>query len=198
MTDWAIGRTTGRCAVSGRELAEGERYYAAVFDRGDTFERRDYSEACWQGPPEGAFCSWRARIPQRDERRRQFVDDEVLMDFFERLGGESEESKIQFRFVLALILMRKRLLKYVREVEEHGAKWWTVRLMGPFKPAEEERALRRVLNPELDEGQIEEVSRQLGVILTGDFSEFDQPADAPGAEAESGAAEPAGHGETDE
>ena len=197
MSDWAIGRTSGRCAVSGRELAEGERYYAVLFDRGDTFERRDYSEACWEGPPEGAFCSWRARIPERRERKRQFVDDQVLMDFFERLGGESEESKVQFRFVLTLILMRKRLLKYVSQVEEQGAKWWMMRLMGPFKPADEGQAMRRVLNPELDEGQIEEVSRQLGVILTGDFSEFDRSGELPVEEAEYGAVESADGGASD-
>ena len=192
MSDWAIAKTTGRCAVSGRELAEGEHYYAVVFDRGETLERVDYSEECWEGPPDGALCTWRARIPRREERKRQFVDDQVLMDFFERLDGESEESKVQFRFVLTLILMRKRLLKYVREVDEHGAKWWIMRLMGPFKPEDDSKAERRVLNPELDESQIEEVSRQLGVILTGNFSDDDEAEPPSGEEPALRAAEPTG------
>jgi hypothetical protein len=205
MSDWVIGKTTGCCAASGRQLAEGEHYYAVVFDRGETLERVDYSEECWEGPPEGALCSWRARIPRREERKRQFVDDQVLMDFFERLDGESEESKVQFRFVLTLILMRKRLLKYVRETDEHGAKWWIMRLMGPFKPQDDSKSERKVLNPELDESQIEEVSRQLGVILTGDFGDDDEPEQSSNegpalraAAPDDAAAEPAETGDADE
>jgi hypothetical protein len=178
-------------------LAEGEHYYAVVFERDGVLERADYSLECWEGPPAGAFCSWRARIPERKERKRQFVDDEVLVDFFERLAGESEEAKVQFRFVLTLILMRKRLVKYVREIERDGARWWVVRLMGRFKPADEEEATHRVLNPELDEQQIEEVSRRLGVILTGDFSDFDRPEDSGEADEGTDGTEPAGNGERD-
>ena len=34
------------------------------------------------------------------------------MDVFARMEGKSEPQEVRFRFVLALILMRKRLLKY--------------------------------------------------------------------------------------
>lgn len=174
MSDWEITRSTGRCSASGRELAEGDAFYAVLFDRGESFERLDYAEDNWTGPPEGAFCVWRSKVPPREERKRRFVDDDVLMEFFERLDRQSEESKVQFRFVLTLILMRKRLLKYLREDREESGNWWVMRVMGPFKTGDESRDNRRVLDPEMDEDQIEQVSRQLGVILTGDFSRFEQ------------------------
>ncbi len=175
MPDWEISNSTGRCAVSGRELVEGEAFYAVLFDRGESFERLDYAEENWTSNPDGAFCVWRSRVPARDEPKRRFVDDDVLMDFFERLDRESEESKIQFRFVLALILMRKRILKYLHEENADGGAWWIMKVMGRFKSDDDERNTRRVLNPEMDEEQIEQVSRQLGIILTGDFSRFDEP-----------------------
>ena len=175
MSDWEIANSTGRCAASGRELVEGEAFYAVLFDRGESFERLDYAEENWSSTPDGAFCVWRSRVSAREEPKRRFVDDDVLMDFFERLDRESEESKIQFRFVLALILMRKRILKYLHEEQVDGGSWWIMRVMGRFKSDDDEGNTRRVLDPEMDEEQIEQVSRQLGIILTGDFSRFEEP-----------------------
>lgn len=191
MPDWEIANSTGRCAASGRELAEGEAFYAVLFDRGESFERLDYAEENWTSTPDGAFCVWRSRVPAREEPKRRFVDDDVLMDFFERLDRESEESKIQFRFVLALILMRKRILKYLHEEDVDGGAWWIMRVMGRFKSDDDERNTRRVLDPEMDEEQIEQVSRQLGIILTGDFSRFDEPEESDSLEVQAAAPEQA-------
>ena len=165
MTDWEVGRTTGRCAVSGQEFAEGEEFYAALFDRGEHFERVDYSLACWQGPPHGAYCFWKSRVPHREAKRRLLVDDEVLISFFRRLREDTETVKVQFRFVLALILMRKRLLKYERTVEEGGAEIWLMKLRNPEE-------LHRVTNPHLADDQIGQVSQQLGAILHEDAAAF--------------------------
>ena len=165
MPDFDVQRTTGRCAVSGRELAEGDEFYAVLFDRGDAFERADYSVACWSGPPAGTYCFWKARIPQRQKKPRLFVDDEVLRNFFQRLADEDEPVKVQFRFMLALILMRKRLLKYEQTVREGGTEVWLMRLRG------EERQ-HKVINPQLGEDQLEAVGQQVGAILHEDVSAF--------------------------
>jgi len=165
MPDFEVQRTTGRCIVSGRDLAEGEEFYAVLFDRGDAFERVDYSLPCWSGPPEETYCFWKARIPQRQKKPRLFVDDEVLLNFFQRLGDESEPVKVQFRFLLALILMRKRLLKYQQTVHEGDTEVWLMRLRG------EERQ-HKVVNPQLADDQLEAVGQQLGAILHEDVSAF--------------------------
>lgn len=164
-SDWEVERTSGRCAVSGREFAEGEEFYAVLVDRDGQFERLDYSLACWDGPPAGAYCFWKSRVAQREKKRRLLVDDEVLVSFFCRLADEDEPIKVQFRFVLALILMRKRLLKYERTVREQDSEIWLMRL----KSRDE---LHRVVNPQLGEDQIGAVSQQLGAILHEDAATF--------------------------
>jgi hypothetical protein len=40
------------------------------------------------------------------------MDDEELLDLFESLEDANEPKKQAFRFLLALLLVRKRLLKY--------------------------------------------------------------------------------------
>ncbi len=169
MAEWDVAKMSGRCAVSGRELAEGEEFYAVLFERDEGFERVDYSLDCWQGPPENAFCYWKSRVPAREKKKRLFVDDETLINFFLRLADEEEALKVNFRFVLALILMRKRLLKYEETIRDDGNEYWQMRLVG-------EQSVHRVLNPQLDDEKIRSVSAELGAILHADSGAFEQEA----------------------
>ena len=72
---------------------------------------------------------------------------------------------MQFRFVLALILMRKRLLRYEQTLQEDGREYWQMRLL-------RDQTLHRVQNPQLTDEQVAGVSAQLGSILHGDMGEF--------------------------
>ena len=91
-----------------------------------------------------------------------FVDDAMLMAFFERLADEIEQERVNFRFVLALILMRKRRLKYDSVVFEGDKEIWRLRVTG-------DKQIVEVVNPHLDEGQIEQLSSQIGQILQTDL-----------------------------
>ena len=73
--------------------------------------------------------------------------------------------------VLALILMRKRLLKYEQTQREGDSEIWQMRLM-------KDRSEHSVANPRLTDDQIEDVSRQLGAILHTDAGEFADQADS--------------------
>jgi len=105
------------------------------------------------------FCYWKTKLPHPDQKKQIFVDDEMLMAFFERLERETEQEKINFRFVLALVLMRKRRLKYDSSQAEADKEIWRLRIVGSDKEFVE------VTNPNLDEEQIEKLSSQIGQIL---------------------------------
>ena len=109
------------------------------------------------------FCYCKNKLPQPDQKKQIFVDDEMLMAFFERLERETEQEKINFRFVLALVLMRKRRLKYDLSRIEDGKEIWRLRIAGGDKEFVE------VINPHLDEVQIEQLSSQIGQILQVDL-----------------------------
>ena len=81
------------------------------------------------------------------------------MTFFERLAEETEQEKINFRFVLTLILMRKRRLKYDSSKTENDREIWRLRVVGVDKQFVE------VINLHLNEEQIEQLSSQIGQIL---------------------------------
>ena len=96
------------------------------------------------------------------QKKQLFVDDQMLMAFFERLGKETEQEKINFRFVLALILMRKRILKYDETKNVDDQELWRLRIVG-------EKQIVELTNPHLDEEQIEQLSSQIGEILQTDL-----------------------------
>lgn len=163
---WELQRSVGQCAATGRVLGEGEEFYTVLFEEGETFRRLDYSTEAWQGPPEGSFCHFKTRMPVKEKAKRLLVDDELLINFFLRLADEQEPARVRFRFVLALILMRKRLLKYQgSEKTPDGDEVWTMTLS-------RDQSSHRVANPRLTDDQIEDVSRELTAILHGDYREF--------------------------
>lgn len=123
-------------------------------------ERLDVATEAWEAfDKSGLLASWLARMPEPHEKRPLFVDDTVLVDLFERLGEATEQAKINFRFVLGLILMRKRLLMYEGTRSEGDRQFWIVRQRGRETPLE-------MLDPKLGEEQMREVSGQLNQILS--------------------------------
>ena len=176
IADWEVAKTQGVCGGCGRSFEPKQEYYAALLERSQEveqgekekpqasggFERQDYCQECWEREPPETFCFWKARVPEPTEKKKLLVDDEVLLEFFERLAQESERVKINFRFVLALILMRKRILKYQQTQLRDGQEIW---IMGQVR----EQTKHEVLNPRLDDAQIEEVSEQLGAILRSEL-----------------------------
>ena len=155
-----VPKPHGVCAVSGRAIIPGERFMAAVRETAAGLERVDVATEHWAGFEKGDLLGyWQTVMPEPEQKKKVFVDDEVLCTLFERLADASEPVKINFRFVLGLILMRKRLIIY--EDGRHdadGRDMWVVRMKG-----REERL--DLIDPKLDEQQVTEVSQQLGEIL---------------------------------
>lgn len=161
-TGYSVARPQGRCAVSGRAIAPGERFFAALRETPVGLERLDLAAECWEGfDKRDLLAYWQATMPEPDARRPMFVDDTVLCELFERLADVEEPAKRNFRFVLGLILMRKRLLSYEGTRHTENGEWWVVKLKGREQPLE-------MLNPHLDEAQTREVSGQLSEVLNAE------------------------------
>ena len=132
---------------------------AALKETAIGFERLDVCLNDWPGfDKTGLVGFWKTTMPLVEQKKKLFVDDEVLCQLFERIADATEPAKLNFRFVLGLILMRKRLIVYENTRQEDGREIWQVR----FKGKEE---MLDLLNPRLDESQIQDVSNQLGEIL---------------------------------
>lgn len=163
MADWEIKKTLGQCSGTETPFEIGQEYYAALVEAEGGLERRDYSIDYWNAEHPQVFCFWKSRMANPEQKKKLFVDDEMLIAFFDRLAEETEPEKVNFRFVLTLILMRKRRLKYESSaLDETGNEVWTLRVTGQDR-------FEKVVNPNLAEDQIEQLSGQMGQILQVDF-----------------------------
>src|SRR5262249_21946996 len=130
-----------------------------LVDEGGKFLRKDYSSEAWQGPPEEAFGFWVGRVPSQDDKRRPQIDDEMLVDCFRRLEGQTEPARIHFRYVVALLLMRRKRFEFDEARVEDGQEVLTLRCVRT-------RTKHQVVNPRLTEEEMaavqEEVFRVLG------------------------------------
>jgi len=158
MTDYHIQPPTRRCVATGRELQVGERYFTALVESGDHFQRQDFAAEAWKGPPSGAFSYWVGKVPTTPEHQKPRFDDNLLEDCFERLDNPTETGRINFRYVLALLLVRRKRLRF-DETRHYG---------------EEERLLlscprtgRRweVLNPHLSDAEMKDVQDEVFQVL---------------------------------
>lgn len=117
---FTISRPTGACAHSGQPIGAGEKYIAALVERqgAEELERVDYTVAAWDAgqrphPPLYLFASWRATMPTPDAKKQQLaLGDEELLDLFEQLSDAGDIKKQAFRFLLSLLLIRKKVLRY--------------------------------------------------------------------------------------
>ncbi len=162
MDEWEIDKPLGQCYGTGKKIEHGQEYFAALVETPEGFQRRDFCADYWQRQKPDVFCYWKTKLPEPGRKKQLFVDDQMLMAFFDRLAHETEQEKVNFRFVLMLILMRKRLLKYDSSRTEDDKEIWRLRIVGEEKFTE-------VVNPHLDEGQIEQLSSQLSDILQVDL-----------------------------
>jgi hypothetical protein len=157
---YEVARPLGKCQVCGRAIEPGEKFMAALRETPIGFERVDVSSECWeQFDRSNLLAFWQAVMPRPEAKKKLFVDDTVLCDLFERLSDASEPAKVNFRFVLGLILMRKRLIVYEGTRVDNDRELWNVRLKGREEVID-------LFNPKLDESQVQEVSQQLSQILS--------------------------------
>ncbi|MEM1446739.1 MAG: hypothetical protein AAGF84_11830 [Planctomycetota bacterium] len=186
-----VQKPSGYCLATGRSLEPGEDCFSALIDIPESerepndalgMKRVDISVDAWnQGfRPTGLFSFWRTTVPDPEEKKKTFVDDPMLMNLLVRLADETDGDRLALRYVVALILMRKKLLRY-DGIEREDAdsedspqrEFWLMTpkadvSKGHFGKWDEAQKLR-VLDPKLDAEGIERVTGQLGEVLEADF-----------------------------
>ncbi|MAI66499.1 MAG: hypothetical protein CMJ26_01310 [Phycisphaerae bacterium] len=162
-----VSRPTGICAETGDGLVPNTQAMATLSEREEDegFDRLDYSISAWEEGkrPKRLFSYWKYTVPDSEKKQGIMIDDAVIDDLFERLADEEQPQRIAFRYILALVLLRKRKLKLVGREDADEGEIWLLQCKGV------EGEPVRVKNPGIAEEEIQDLSEQLGEILQGDF-----------------------------
>jgi hypothetical protein len=158
MTEYQIQPNARRCAISGREFQVGERFFSVLTEEGGKFVRRDYAADTWSGPPANAFSFWAGTIVTPNARRALPIDDDLLLECFARLEGNTEPAQVKFRYVVGLLLMRRRRLRLEQTAPEDGTEVLLLR-------CPRSRTQYRVVNPGLTDEEIYAVQDEVFQVL---------------------------------
>jgi hypothetical protein len=152
-----------KCAATGADLVPGEWCHSALVERGGELQRLDFSEDGWQGPPDGTLGVWKCLVPKAAEIRHEPLDTTALMTCFEQLIEEASPAREGLRYILALLLIKKRRLKLEGSRSEGEDEY--LQLAG----SQGEGAYEvRELNPSDEE--VHQWQRELNVYLASEWS----------------------------
>ncbi len=109
MIDYEVQRCTRHCASTGRELQPGEEFYSTLMAEGAQVVRHDYAPEAWHGPPTGTLGWWKSHMPLRNSKKLHWAPNDVMLELLESL--ESQPDKKDMRYVLSLLLVRRRVVR---------------------------------------------------------------------------------------
>lgn len=112
------------CAVTGRAFAEGELFYTLLVREKEGFSRQDWSEEAWAARNENIapFSFWKTRFELPPPAEPETLEKATAEDLLRRYMEETDDGHRHARYILALMLERKRLLRQVEAREEAGAR----------------------------------------------------------------------------
>ena len=163
MTDpdagWKLARRARVCGGCECEFAGGDRVTSALYDREDAFARTDWCADCFAGPgrdPE-PYSWWTARMPEPETKRAAF-DLGVAREFLDRLLQEDAPERASLRYLLTLMLMRKRGVKVLEQFTDERGEVMVVTMPPDERPWE-------IPCPEIDAAESESLRDELGRLF---------------------------------
>ncbi len=111
--DWEIRKRSETCTATQRPFTEGEFFYTAIFRDGEGFHREDISEESWSTRPAEPqpFSFWRSKFEMPPPPPPEPLGKQDAESILRKLIGENSDGTKNARYILALMLERKRLLK---------------------------------------------------------------------------------------
>lgn len=117
MSEWKVEKSHRVCTGTGREIPSGEPFWSRLVvatddDGRPTLVREDYLPESWPPQSGESLCFWQVIRRDDEDQKPRMLDTDSLLEIFQGLNADSEEPrKVNFRYLLALILMRKKILK---------------------------------------------------------------------------------------
>jgi hypothetical protein len=111
--DWEIRKRSEACTLTNRPFSEGEFFFTAIFREGDGFRREDVSEEAWVARTDGdtPFSFWRSKFELPPPPPPEPLAKQDAESILRKLIEENSDATKNARYILALMLERKRILK---------------------------------------------------------------------------------------
>jgi hypothetical protein len=127
MIEWNIQSRSHACQACGKGFADQQPYHTLLFDEKRDYRRLDVCEPCWgaqysQGATErkGFISHWQGVYEAPPAAPPDPIQKETAETVLRNLIGQNEPHYAAARFILAVMLERKRLLKVKAQFTQDG------------------------------------------------------------------------------
>jgi hypothetical protein len=115
LSEWEIKARAHQCSRTQERFQDGETIYTLLFRDGGAFRREDVSERAWQAihAETAPFSFWKSKYEAPPPPAPEPLQKESVEELLRRLIQEDRPEYTNARYVLAVMLERKRILKQV-------------------------------------------------------------------------------------
>ena len=178
---YSVTAPTPVCAATGEPIEPGAPCVSLLYEVGeDALIRQDVASDAWDAgsrpaPPEPneserdatprLVAQWRTTMREKDAPKKMLIGDGEVIDLFEQLGESDNADQLAFRYLLCLILIRKKQLVW------EGARPATAGEPGVVlvrRRGDKEGPVTEVTDPGLNDESIEAATAQLGAVMNVD------------------------------
>lgn len=158
--DWEIKSRAHVCARTGREFQPGETFFTLLIRDGDGFRREDLSEEAWEARNDNIqpFSFWRSKYEPPAPPPPEPLPRDDAEGLLRRLVAENDPAYANVRYILALMLERKKMLRPMESSDEDILVYEHISTGETFVLA----------NPRLGLEQIPAVQKEVGALLAPD------------------------------
>jgi hypothetical protein len=160
MTDWDIQPRADSCVACGRPFVEKQPYHTLLSVEGGGYVRRDLCGECFSGANrQGVLSYWQGQYRQPPAPVREPIRRETAESLLRRLLASAEPVHAAARYILAVMLERKRVLRHRDTVGDgQGGELLVYEHAGTGESIV-------VPDPGLRLDQIEQVQREVAALL---------------------------------
>jgi hypothetical protein len=122
--EWNIQSRAQQCAVSGRSFEKGERVYSALYWREGQYQRLDLCADAWKARNENIepISAWQTDFVPPPPPAPETLRKDDAESLLRRLVAENASGTRNARYILALMLERKKVVRQIeRQLQEGGS-----------------------------------------------------------------------------
>jgi hypothetical protein len=120
--EWNIQPRAVVCAQTGEPFAKGERVYSALYWREGKYQRIDVKQAAWESRNDNIepLSAWQADFIPAPAAAVEPLRKDDAESLLRRLMTEDEAGTRNARYILALMLERKKVLRQIERQRQDG------------------------------------------------------------------------------
>ena len=120
--EWNIQSRALQCAVSGRPFEKGERIFSALYWREGQYQRVDLCAEAWNARNENIapLSAWQTDFVPPPSPEAEALKKDDAESLLRRLVAENVAHTRNARYILALMLERKKVLRQIERQRQEG------------------------------------------------------------------------------